>query len=111
MQRRFALIHDFDGPSRCRHVVRARGNAPRELPLADLLYLEVDTSSAMLFRYTRASEFGGDTWHETPEDAYDQATFEYGDALGPWEDVPEEAQDGRAFAVAYANRDRGGGPR
>lgn len=62
------------------------------LPLPAVLVLEVTPGAgAMLFRYTAAGEFGGDTWHETPEDARDQAAWEYEGALGPWVAVPDGA--------------------
>ena len=76
------------------------------MPVADVVYLELQDPSAMLFRFTVSGEFCGDTWHESLQDAYEQATFEFGDALGVWQDVPEHASDGREFAVEYANRRR-----
>jgi hypothetical protein len=57
----------------------------------------------MLFRYTTAGEFGGDTWHPTDEDARAQARFEYGEALLlPWMEVPDEIEDPHSFAIQYA---------
>ncbi len=35
-------------------------------------------SSYMMFRYTRGGDDCGDTWHETLQDAFDQAEYEYG---------------------------------
>ncbi len=35
----------------------------------------------LMYRYTDANEFCGDTWHQSLADAYHQAEFEYG--LGP----------------------------
>jgi hypothetical protein len=73
------------------------------LPVADVLLLVADgDGGAMLFRYTAHDDFGGDTWHATVAEAQEQATYEYGDALLPWIDVPDEVTDAHAFAVRYA---------
>ena len=57
----------------------------------------------MLFRYTAHGDFGGDTYHSTPQEAIEQASFEYGEALGEWMAVPDDVVDAHAFAVAYAH--------
>ena len=53
----------------------------------------------MLYRYTAQGDFGGDTWHETVDDAKNQAMFEYGDALGEWIAVPDDTSDTHEFAI------------
>ena len=74
------------------------------LPLADVVLLVAgDEPGAMLFRYTAHGDFGGDTYHESLGDAREQASYEYGDALGEWMDVPDDVVDAHAFAVAYAH--------
>ena len=82
------------------------------LPIADVLLLVVDEDpGAMLFRYTTAGEFGGDTWHQSVDEARAQAAFEYGDALlVPWLPVPDDVADPHQFAILYAHdrlKDRG----
>ena len=74
------------------------------LPIADVLLLITDDDpGAMLFRYTTAAEFGGDTWHESADAARAQATEEYGDALlVPWLEVPDDVTDPHEFAIRYA---------
>jgi hypothetical protein len=74
------------------------------LPIADVLLLIADDDpGAMLFRYTTAGEFGGDTWHPTLEEARAQAEYEYGEALlVPWLDVPDDVKDPHDFAIRYA---------
>ena len=74
------------------------------LPIADVLLLVADGDpGAMLFRYTTAGEFGGDTWHPTIEAAQAQAEYEYGEALlVPWMPVPEDVNDPHHFAIQYA---------
>ena len=74
------------------------------LPVADVLLLIADDDpGAMLFRYTTAGEFGGDTWHPTIEEARAQAVYEYGDALlVPWMPVPDDVEDAHHFAIMFA---------
>lgn len=79
--RRYAVIRDFKGPVDTRHTWGVPGGGSKDMPVAEVVYLEVEEPSAMLFRFTRSSDVCVDTWHESPQDAYDQATFEYGDAL------------------------------
>ncbi len=73
------------------------------LPFPDVVLVVADgDGGAMLFRYTAHEEFGGDTWHPSVAEAQQQATFEYGDALLPWIEVPADVTDAHAFAVRYA---------
>jgi hypothetical protein len=86
-------------------------DAARRLPGADVLLLVAGGDpDAMVFRYTAFGELGGDSWHPTVADAQEQAGDEYGDALLPWEEVPDEVADAHAYAIAYASdrlNDRG----
>ena len=73
------------------------------LPVADVVLIVADDEGgAMLFRYTAHGEFGGDTWHAGVVAAQEQAAYEYGDALVPWMEVPEDVADAHAFAIKYA---------
>lgn len=73
------------------------------LPFADVVLLVSDAEpGAMLFRYTAHGEFGGDTWHASVTAAWEQATEEYGAALGAWVEVPPDVADAHAYAVQYA---------
>ena len=69
------------------------------LPVADVLVLETtDEQGIMLYRYTTEGVFCGDTWHETIEDAKDQAGYEFGDTVGSWHEIPPDV----ANAIDYA---------
>src|SRR5262245_38281356 len=74
------------------------------LPPPDVILLVADAADpgAMLFRYTVHGEFGGDTWHESADDAREHAIYDYSDALGDWVDVPDEVEDAHAYAIQYA---------
>ena len=102
LTRRISLV----GPLEGRRTFHTAGYplAPEEmLPTPDVLLL-VDKGSegCMLFRYTALGEFGGDTPHETADDAMRQADLEYGEALLGWIDVPAHVTDAHTFAVRYA---------
>ena len=98
------LVGPIAGPRRASHT----GTFPaiteeKMLPVADVLLIIADEGDAMLFRYTTAGEFGGDTLHASVADAQAQAEYEYGEALLlPWMEVPDESADAHVFAVQYA---------
>lgn len=52
-----------------------------EMPLPDRVEIEFDgepSQPCMMYRYTQAGEFCGDTWHETLQAAFEQSEYEYG---------------------------------
>ena len=51
-----------------------------DMPLPDRVEIVPEESggSFMMFRYIRNGEDCGDTWHETLQNAFDQAEYEYG---------------------------------
>jgi hypothetical protein len=77
---------------------------PSKIPPAPdvILLVADDDPGAMLFRYTAHGELGGDTWHQSVDDAREHAIYDYSDALGEWVDVPEEVEDAHAYAIQYA---------
>jgi hypothetical protein len=74
----------------------------RMLPDPDVVVLVADKDGAMLFRYSAHGELCGDTPHSSVDEAERQARLEYGDALLPWIEVPEDIRDVHAFAIQYA---------
>jgi len=111
--RSIALIGAMTGERRAFHTGGHQAiSEEKMLPVADVLLIMADDDpGAMLYRYTAHGELGGDTWHESTEDARSHAAFEYGEALLlPWMDVPEEVADAHLFASEYARErlnDRG----
>jgi len=73
------------------------------LSRALVLIIEEQADGFFLYRYTTGAAFAGDTWHLTLDEAKEQAVFEYGDALGGWNSVPESSED----AVKYALHEAG----
>jgi hypothetical protein len=52
-----------------------------DLPLPNRIEIELKSGRkepCMMYRYTDAGKFCGDTWHKNLDAAFDQATFEYG---------------------------------
>ena len=72
------------------------------------ILLIVHEDGPMLYRYTGAREFAGDTSHRTVEEAQAQAAFEYEDALGSWEPIPETVPIGREPDYALEKVGRAG---
>ena len=73
------------------------------LPVADVVLLIVDNDpGAMLYRYTAHGELAGDTWHGSADEAREKAAEEYGTALVPWVEVPNDIEDAHSYAVKYA---------
>lgn len=71
-----------------------------QLPSPDVLVIEQESEgNVFLYRMTRTGEPGGDTWHQSVDDAKHQAEYEYGGLLGEWRAIPDDATDAREFAV------------
>ncbi|MEX2153807.1 MAG: hypothetical protein WD825_10755 [Gemmatimonadaceae bacterium] len=102
--RSFALVGVIEGERRTAHTAGFPAiDLDKMLPMADVLLLIADKDpGAMLFRYTAHGELAGDTWHASVAQAEAQAVFEYGNALLPWNEVPEEITDAHAFVIQCA---------
>jgi len=104
LMRRIALIGPLAGERQAQQTSGFPMDPAKMLPIADVILLVAGNEpGVMLFRYTAHGDFGGDTYHATPQEALEQASFEYGDALGEWMAVPDDVVDAHAFAVAYAH--------
>jgi hypothetical protein len=113
----FAFLHTRAAHPRVRHVLgfpselAGDDEVARQLPPPDVVVIEEESQgNVFLYRLTRSGEPCGDTWHQSIEDARYQADYEYGDALGEWQDIPHEASDAREFAVAAARNLEEGKP-
>jgi len=102
--RRIALIGPLAGERQAAQTSGFPLDPSKMLPIADVILLVAQGEpGVMLFRYTAHGEFGGDTYHATSAEALEQASFEYGDSLGEWLEVPDDVIDAHAFAVQYAH--------
>jgi basic membrane lipoprotein Med (substrate-binding protein (PBP1-ABC) superfamily) len=50
-------------------------------------------------RFAADGAFAGDTWHQTAEEAQEQAKFEFGNAISDWIAIPPDEKDVVAFAL------------
>lgn len=71
----------------------------KSMPWPDVLVIEIQDHGISLQGFTKDMNFCGDTWHETVEEAHEQAAFEYGDLLGMWIEVPPDVDDAVEFAL------------
>jgi hypothetical protein len=66
-----------------------------DMPLPDRVEIELDggpEQKCMMYRYTDAGQFCGDTWHENLRNAFAQAEYEYGLAERDFVRVVDETQ-------------------
>jgi len=76
------------------------------MPATRLLMIDETADGIYLPHFDADGSDGADTWHETVDDAREQAAFEFEGLLGEWDPVPHEASDLRAFARATMRRHR-----
>ena len=81
-----------------------------ELPWPHVLILQEESpGNVFLYRMTRNGDACGDTWHRSVEDAKHQASYEYLETIGEWQQVPHDVGDAREFAVAAVRSSVAGG--
>ncbi len=84
----------------------------KRLPWPNVLIVEEDandTKGFFLYRYTKDGTYCGDTWHMNLEDAKHQASSEYGESLGEWENIPTDVNDPKEYALQKAREDHHSG--
>lgn len=54
-----------------------------------------------LYRYDKNGEFAGDTWHETEDDATEQAKFEFNLKGIYWRHIPRDIDDPIKYAIEF----------
>jgi len=52
-----------------------------------------------LLRLASDGSSAGDTWHLSEDEAREQASYEFGDSLGPWQSIPESVPDPASYVV------------
>lgn len=73
------------------------------MALARVLVLQSGPDGITLDRYDDSGAEAGDTWHQSIDDARDQALDEYGTNLGPWVEVPDTEDDPVIFVLRLAD--------
>lgn len=85
---------------RTKHAWGYPGGTQIEMPQADVLVLEpLDDGNFMLLRYTAKGDYCGDTWHQSLDEAKQQAAFEFENAVGMWVDAPRDTDAALAYAL------------
>jgi len=64
------------------------------------LTIEQKPGGAFLYRFDARGECVGDTWHATIADAKYQASYEFGDGIQSWEEVPQHINDIVRFCLS-----------
>jgi hypothetical protein len=107
-QRLYALVRAQALEPRVPHSIGFPRDADPEadqtsLPWPDVVVIdEVSIGNVFLYRLTDRGDMAGDTWHQSVEDAVEQAAFEYGSLIGTWSTIPEGVDDGLDFATRAA---------
>ena len=71
----------------------------QEMERACFLVIEETSEGIFLYRYGVQGKFAGDTWHFKIDEAKDQASYEYGEFVQEWADVPPEVEDVVVFGL------------
>jgi hypothetical protein len=61
---------------------------PSEMPPARYVLVEQLDEGHFLFRFASDGSDGGDTWHQSLEQALEQAAFEFGLTEDAWKPIP-----------------------
>jgi hypothetical protein len=77
------------------------------LSAAAFLLIEERADGIFLFRYDRRGQCVGDTWHASPQDAKDQALYEYPGRVISWEEVPTTVGDAIRFGLEEISGEAG----
>lgn len=59
-----------------------------------------------LERFDETGADAGDSWHQSIEEAKEQAREEYGESIRMWTPVPDGEEDPVAFGLRLADADR-----
>lgn len=78
------------------------------LPLPDVIVVHEDAKGMVFVEgATRHGEWSGDDWHSSVEEALRSSVERYGEAMGPWREIPEDVLDPLEFAVEAWKREHG----
>lgn len=78
------------------------GGNPEPLAWPRVAIITLNSEGVFLDRFNEDGSSGGDTWHESVEDAKAQALAEYNGTLLPWVVIPSALGDEAAIEYALA---------
>jgi hypothetical protein len=77
----------------------------RRLPIPLIIMISTKPDGIFLERFDETGADAGDSWHQSVEEAKEQARGEYGE-FGEWTMVPEDEADPVAFAQRLADAEQ-----
>lgn len=75
---------------------------PEEMPWPRILVIRQSKRGFFLDRYNEDGESAGDTWHQSIDEAREQALAEYNGSVGRWRAVPAEVDDAELITFALS---------
>jgi hypothetical protein len=73
------------------------------LPIPLIIAVLTKPDGIFLERFDETGADAGDSWHQSVEEAKEQAREEYGEGVGVWTPVPESEEDVFAFGLRLAD--------
>jgi hypothetical protein len=70
------------------------------LPIPLIIVVSTRPDGIFLERFDETGADVGDSWHQSIEEAKEQAREEYGESIGVWTPVPEDTDDPVAYALS-----------
>jgi len=67
---------------------------------AGFVVVEETLDGIFLYSYDTKGGFIGDSWHANIDDAKGQASFQYGEFIQGWNEIPEDVDDISAYVLA-----------
>jgi hypothetical protein len=106
----FTLLPSVPSPPRVKHYLglppelTGGVDSRQELGPAYVLVIEESEEGTFLYRYDVDGRFVGDTWHETVDEAKDQAEHEYHLNILAWADLPSGITDAVKHALTKSKQ-------
>jgi hypothetical protein len=104
-KKKISILNNLPIPPKTKHYIGlppelSSGRDERhEMPLAAFLVIEEFVDYTMLIRYSVSGDYAGDTWHMNLQDAFEQASFEYGERIGAWDELPSDVGEYEYYAA------------
>ena len=99
-----ALVQVTDLHPQSRHTsgfpAEVGGETSETMPWPRVLAIVEREDGVFLDRYGEGGEIGGDTWHQSIDDAKDQAANEYAGLVSEWIEVPPGTHDDELVSFA-----------
>lgn len=74
----------------------------RPFPTPLIIVVSTRPDGVFLERFDETGADAGDSWHQSIEEAKEQARGEYGESIGVWTPVPDSEEDPVAFGLQLA---------